>query len=93
MADALFQKPEGWIHEKVEFAGSVYWLHCDGIGDTVLLSPLAHYDQDGELTCNPFRDLSYAVVTPDGEIKRYRRVIGNMQDILRSEPQKEPAND
>jgi hypothetical protein len=62
-------------HRKVRFKGEEYWLHDD------LLSPLDHYSEDGELLANPLRDLSFASITEDGEIMRYRSVIGTLDDI------------
>ena len=62
------------MHKKVEFNGEQYWLHED------LLSPLDHFDSDGELLANPFSDISYAVIE-DGKIKRYHQVIGTVDDL------------
>lgn len=62
-------------HFKVRFQGTEYWLHDR------LISQLEHYDQEGNLLANPFRDISYAIVTDDGDIKRYLQVIGRVEDL------------
>ena len=68
-------------HRKVRFRGEQYWLHHD-IGDEMaMLSPLEHYDDAGCLLANPLRDISYAVVTSEGEIRRYRETIGTIEDL------------
>jgi hypothetical protein len=68
------------IHKRVVFHGEVFWLHDDGDGDVAYLCPLDHYDETGELTANPFRDISYAIIDGD-EIWRHREVIGSVSEL------------
>lgn len=68
------------IHKRVIFRGEIFWLHGEGDG-VALLSPLNHYDERGNLTANPFVDLSYAIVNSNGEIWRYRETIGHVSEL------------
>jgi hypothetical protein len=63
------------VHQRVRFHGQIYWWH------DLLLSPLDHYSDDGDLLVNPFSANSYAVVDPDGTVLRCRRVIGHMSEF------------
>lgn len=63
------------MHRKVEFKGEIYWHSNNNI------SPLDHYDEDGNLLADPFHDISYAVVVGD-DIMRYGQVIGKVTDLI-----------
>jgi hypothetical protein len=68
-------------HKRVTFNGEEYWLHQSGSGFPILLSPLDHYSEDGELLVNPFTAVSYAIIEEDF-VKRYGEVIGKASDVL-----------
>lgn len=69
------------IHKRVIFKGEVYWLHGPVYTDAFNLSPLDHYDDVGELTADPLRDISYAVI--EGEsIMRYGDEIGKKSELV-----------
>jgi len=69
------------IHKKVKFNGEIYWLHGPYFGDSYNISPLDHYNENGELLANPSVDLSYAIMLND-EILRYGGVIGTASDLI-----------
>ena len=69
------------IHKKVRFKGEEYWLHGKEFErDNIYLSPLSHFDENGELLANPFRDVSFAVIE-DNDIVRYGDKIGELKDL------------
>ena len=71
------------LHEIVRFQGHWLWLHDDdGEMEGALLSPLAHYNETGDLLANPFTAVSFACIFGD-EIKQFSRVIGHVQDLGR----------
>lgn len=67
--------------KKVEFKGELYWLDPNNFAE-FNLSPLDHYNKDGELLANPFRDVSYAIIENGGKIMRYGEQIGVLADLI-----------
>lgn len=68
------------IHKKVTFKGEKYWYHDCDYG--VNISPLNHYNENGDLLANPFEDISYAVIMLGSEdIMRFGQVIGTKADL------------
>jgi hypothetical protein len=65
---------------KVLFPGhGTFWFLDDGDGEGPL-APMDHCDESGELLTWRGED-SYAHVSADGIIKRYRQVIGRLEDL------------
>jgi hypothetical protein len=69
------------LHKRVIFHGDTYWLHADDGKTDMLISPLHHYSDTGELLANPFTDVSFAGVFGD-EIRRFGKVIGHLSDLV-----------
>ncbi len=67
--------PQRIPHKHVVFQGQTYWW------SNQMLSPLDHFGENGELLADPFQDESYAIITDDGLIMRYGRVIGTVADL------------
>jgi len=63
------------IHKKVRFQGQIYWRNGRQI------SPLDHFNESGELLADPLSDVSYAVVTDNGDIMRFCEIIGREEDL------------
>ena len=71
------------IHKKVLFKGEQFWLHNSETGViTKNLSPIHHYDDDGDLLIDAFEGISFAVVTGDGSIVRFCEVIGHESELV-----------
>lgn len=63
----------------VNFKGEIYWFMADDLSELdTALAPLHHCDSDGKLIV--LAD-SYAHVMSDGQIFRYRQVIGRVSDL------------
>jgi hypothetical protein len=70
------------IHKKVEFKNEIYWLHSSSLDEEWYnISPLDHYSENGELLANPFSDISFAIMSPEGQILRYGAIIGSKLDL------------
>jgi hypothetical protein len=76
----MINEKEKEVHKRVRFKGVEYWLHTSGVGSDYNLSPLDHYNEDGELLANPLIDLSYAVIQGE-DIMRWGEVIGNVSEL------------
>ncbi len=68
------------IHKKVRFKGEEYWFHDSGRGAGAMLSPLDHYNEEGELLAHPFHDVSYGIIL-NGNVMRYGEVIGKEEEL------------
>jgi hypothetical protein len=66
-------------HCRVKFRGKAYWYNESAANLGAKLSPLSHFDADGNFQeGNAIADgLLYYAVIKDGEIKRFGKVIGN----------------
>ena len=70
------------IHKRVTFQDEIYWLHdTNGNGLYVMLSPLDHYDEQGNLLVNPFTAISFAVIEDD-RIMQFGSQIGTTKDLI-----------
>lgn len=80
------QSNQKLVHKKVVFNNNVYWLHeLEDIskvnGHTHNISPLNHYDENGELTDYASGDISYAIIQDD-RIMRFSNQIGMIDDLI-----------
>jgi hypothetical protein len=66
--------------KKIKFKNKEYWLtdssYCEG-----LISPLDHFNENGEMLCDPFTATSYAIIEDGGKIMRFGNQIGRIEDI------------
>lgn len=69
------------IHKRVSFRDEVYWYHdSDGDGFYIMLSPLDHYSDSGELLAE-LHDISFAVIEGDN-IMQFGEVIGHVSELI-----------
>lgn len=70
------------VHRKVEFQGTQYWLHQSMFMPFCNLSPINHYDAEGNVDEQMVIDggVSYAIVVGD-KILRFEKVIGTLHDL------------
>ncbi len=67
-------------HCKVVFKGQTYWYSTCSMGANI--SPLDHYDEEGNLLAMPLIDISYAVILLGSDkIMRYGQIIGTVDDL------------
>lgn len=69
------------IHKKVLFKDTIYWYHDEQGIFPPMLSPLDHYDKQGDLEVNPLSAHSYAIIEGDN-IMRFGSIIGNISDLV-----------
>jgi len=64
------------------FKGEVYWLHKDDHAFHYNISPLNHYNDNGDLLAESFMDeISFAVMFGE-DIMRFGEVIGTKSDLI-----------
>jgi hypothetical protein len=67
--------------KRVRFKDEEYWLADGRPWSDYNLSPLDHYDEDGNLLANPFVAISYAIVEDGDKIMRFGEQIGTLADL------------
>jgi hypothetical protein len=68
----------------VEFQGKRYWYLGESLDDLGhALAPLDHCDENGNVKLSAAFKESYAHVAEDGRIRRYRMMIGLIDDLKR----------
>jgi hypothetical protein len=65
---------------KIKFQDEIYWLATSEFCD-YNISPLNHYDEQGNLTANSFNDISFAIVEGK-EINRFGEKIGTFPNDI-----------
>jgi hypothetical protein len=66
------------IHKKVRFRGKEYWYHQGFYSP--LLSPLDHFDNNGNFLVDPFHSESFAIIEGDN-IVRFGKDIGKISEL------------
>lgn len=71
-----------FVHKKVEYKGEIYWLHSSEAypGYVFNISPLEHYNEEGELQPSAFLTISFAILVGDN-IMQDGHIIGNKFEL------------